>query len=78
MEDRNDRLVDICIFAIILIAVILKAVGVIELSWIVLLSPIWILFLTAGSMIIVIVSIAIIRGLIDEYKERKNERNKNV
>ena len=78
MDDRDDRLIDIGIFVIILMIVILKFTGVISLSWAVLLSPIWILFLTAGLTKAAILIIAIVKGLIDEYKERKNERNKNV
>lgn len=74
MEDRNDKLVDICLFSAIIIVIILKLTGIITISWIVLLSPVWILFILVGSIMIATFTITIVKGLIEEYKERKNER----
>ena len=45
MKDNDDRFVDITLIIIVLTVIILKLTGVIKLSWLWLLSPIWGVFL---------------------------------
>ena len=75
MEKHERNAVDITIFLLIVAVIVMKFTGIITVSWVVLLSPIWILFLACTLMGALILTVAIIKGLVDEYKERKNERD---
>ena len=74
-DDFSDRLVDIILILGIIGVIVLKIVGVITLEWIWLLSPIWVPFGLGIVLLIVLVTILMIKGFYNLFKERKNERN---
>lgn len=69
MDDFSDRLVDIFVTAIIVAVVTLKLSGVIKVSWLWLLSPIWILFLLGFVLALIVVICGIFYTFIDKRRK---------
>jgi len=69
MDDFSDRLVDILVTAIIVAVVTLKLSGVIKVSWLWLLSPIWILLLLGFILALIVVIYGIIYTFIDKRRK---------
>ena len=70
-----DRIEDIVILIFVIAVILLKLTGLIQISWLWLLSPLWI---TAGLTIIALIFMllfAIGINIYDKIKEKKNERN---
>ena len=69
-----DHIEDIIILVAFIAVIFLKLLGIINLSWFWILSPIWFL----GGLAILFIVVAIISGIIsliiDKIKEKKNER----
>jgi len=76
MHDTMDRVVDGFFIALILLVIGLKLNGTITISWLWLLSPIWIPFsvgLVLAFIVLVCYTITIIINIF-KIKENKNER----
>lgn len=75
-RETSDIIAEVGLFSAIVIIVLLKLTGIITVSWIWLFSPVWMILIVGGALIMSIVIIRIIRGLIELAKENKeNERN---
>jgi fatty acid desaturase len=75
MRDNEDRFVDITIILIAITVVVLKLTGTITISWLWLLSPLWILAGLGFILCVVITLYHIILSLLYYKKEnKKNER----
>ena len=74
-QSRSDKFIDVFLAVGIVALIILKLLGVIDFSWAVLFSPIWIPMLLAAIFLLLAVTGLIIRGIIDMIKEKKDERN---
>ena len=65
----NDRIVDIFIIGAIITAIVLKITNVITISWLWLLSPLWILF-SIGFVLALIFLIMVVIELYINKKEK--------
>ena len=75
MKDNFDRGVDIFFGVCILTLIILKLTGIIKVSWLILLAPLWGLFLLGIFLAILLTLMCFINMWInDRKKEKDNER----
>lgn len=63
---NNDRIIDLTLLGIILIAVILKLTGVITLSWVILFSPLLALCALGGLIIVSFFILIFIKEIINK------------
>lgn len=73
MRDNEDRVVDIFFIIAAIVLVILKLTNIITISWLWLLSPLWIMA-GLGIIICIIITIMFIFHNFTYKKEKKNER----
>lgn len=74
MDDNLDKFTNIVLIIIILVIIGLKIAGVITISWLWLLSPIWGLFLLGVIFAMIILISCLITNYIKDKKEKRNER----
>ena len=74
-KQRSELFIEAFLLVAVFTAIILKIIGVIKVSWLVLFSPLWVPFLFGVMLVMIIITSLIIKGLIDMIKEKKNERN---
>ena len=72
---ENDRWVDFFLIGSVLLLVLLKVFGILEISWLVVFAPALIIMTIGGTAIGLIFGLAFIKGIIEIIKEKKNERN---
>lgn len=74
MDDNLDKFTNIVLIIIILVIIGLKIAGVITISWLWLLSPLWGLFLLGVIFAMIILISCLITNYIKDKKEKRNER----
>jgi len=74
-QSRDDKFLDIFLLLCIVTVILLKLTGVITVSWLVLFSPILIIFLLGAILISLAIFVIVTKGIIEMIKENKNERN---
>ena len=73
---ENDRWVDFFLIGSILLLVLLKVFGILEISWLVVFAPALIIMTIGGAALGLIFGLGFIKGIIEIIKEnKKNERN---
>ena len=75
-QQRSEDIVTAALCLTIVIIIVLKITGVITVSWIWLLAPVWLAFGVGLILAFIFLGYLISKGIIRDIKEnRKNERN---
>ena len=73
---EHDRWVDFFLIGSVLLLILLKVFGILEISWLVVFAPALIIMTIGGTVIGLVFGLAFIKGIIEIIKEnKKNERN---
>ena len=73
-EQWSDKVVDIVLLIAVIVVVILKLCNVIKISWLWLLSPIWVCLIVGTAVMFILLIVYLITAIFID-KENKNERN---